>query len=240
MEPELQLGQVSGASRTEPDRAGYTLTIEEASELFAEAGVPRNPRSVRRFCQIGALDCITMETPTGSRYMIGRSSVDKLITEKLQALRFGQVRSTPVIAGQDRTEPDMSGHNRPAQDVPNLAQASPQDTAEIKRLEDEVVNLRIDNRAKEQVITMLRDERRELLTQVESASYRLGAAETRLGQLEAPKPHAAEETHGSGSEPVSHVEAVIMQAPIDVTPSPALKNDPAPEPRRSLFGRLFR
>jgi hypothetical protein len=49
------------------------------------------------------------------------------------------------------------------------------------------MNLRIDNRAEEHVITLLRDERREIQAQFQEASYRLGAAEARVARLEAPR-----------------------------------------------------
>ena len=40
----------------------YTLTVEQASELFALGGVPRSIRSVQRFCRKGHLDAITLDT----------------------------------------------------------------------------------------------------------------------------------------------------------------------------------
>ena len=57
----------------------------------------------------------------------------------------------------------------------------------MKRLESEIINLRIDKRAKEQVITMLHEERREMHAQLQDISYRLDASETRVEQLDAPK-----------------------------------------------------
>jgi len=179
--------ELSGHDRPEPDTSAYTLTIEEPSELFAEAGVPRNPRSIRRFCQHRALDCISIETPTSNRYLIRRSSVEKLILEKQQALSFSDAHRSPDMSGYDRPEPDTSGHDRTAPKSSARATGDDASEATIKRLEDDNMNLRIDNRAKEHVITMLRDERGEIQKQFYEVSYRLGAAEARVAQLEAPK-----------------------------------------------------
>ena len=51
----------------------YVLTIEEASQLFAEAGVPRAPRSITRFCALGDLDCIRVDTEKNYKYLIDRT-----------------------------------------------------------------------------------------------------------------------------------------------------------------------
>jgi len=227
---------MSGHDRTAPDLSDYTLTIEEVAELFAEAGVPRNPRSIRRFCHNGELDCTTIETPTSARYLVSKTSAEKLIKQKQQVLRISESRSSPALSGYDRSEPDVSGHDRSAPSEPQSphdAQEPAEHTTATKRLEDEIANLRIDNRAKEQVITMLRDERREMLAQIESANYRLGAAESRLAQIEPPK---APEIAGEQKP----IEAIIMPAPGHAEPQEVqVQAEPQPGPRGSFFGRLF-
>ena len=57
----------------------YTLTIDEAVERYARAGLPRTPRSVQRYCAIGHLDCRRIETPFGEKYRITPTSVAKHI-----------------------------------------------------------------------------------------------------------------------------------------------------------------
>jgi hypothetical protein len=42
----------------ERDAARHSLTIKQASELFADLQAPRAPRSVQRFCDTGYLDCV--------------------------------------------------------------------------------------------------------------------------------------------------------------------------------------
>jgi len=57
----------------------FTLTIEDALERYARAGLPRTPRSVQRYCAKGHLDCRRIETQFGEKYLISPSSVDKHI-----------------------------------------------------------------------------------------------------------------------------------------------------------------
>ena len=57
----------------------FTLTIDEALEQYARAGLPRTPRSLQRYCAKGHLDCRRMETPFGEKYIISPASVAKHI-----------------------------------------------------------------------------------------------------------------------------------------------------------------
>ena len=40
----------------------FTLSIDEALERYARAGLPRTPRSIQRYCAKGHLDCRRIET----------------------------------------------------------------------------------------------------------------------------------------------------------------------------------
>src|SRR3954470_14005995 len=96
------VSHVSSAGETSPDMTRYVLTIEEASQLFAEAGVPRAPRTITRFCALGDLDCIRMDTEKNFKYLIDRNSVEKRIEQLKQALHF-----------TSKTSLDMSRHVQP-------------------------------------------------------------------------------------------------------------------------------
>jgi hypothetical protein len=77
---------------TTPD-SDFTLTIEEAVERYARAGLPRTPRSIQRYCAKGHLDCRRIETQFGEKYLISPASVDKHIAY------IEEVR--PVATGRD-------------------------------------------------------------------------------------------------------------------------------------------
>jgi hypothetical protein len=59
----------------------FTLSIDEALELYARAGLRRTPRSIQRYCAKSHLDCRRMETPFGEKYMILVASLAKHIGE---------------------------------------------------------------------------------------------------------------------------------------------------------------
>src|SRR5712692_3581466 len=63
---------------TSPD-SDFTLSIDEALERYARAGLPRTPRSIQRYCAKGHLDCRRVETSFGEKYLISPTSVDKHI-----------------------------------------------------------------------------------------------------------------------------------------------------------------
>ena len=57
----------------------FTLTIEDALALYTEAGIPRTPRSIQRYCAKQHLSSRRIETEFGEKYLITRASVEKHI-----------------------------------------------------------------------------------------------------------------------------------------------------------------
>jgi hypothetical protein len=57
----------------------FTLLIEDALALYAEAGIPRTPRSIQRYCAKEHLSSRRVETEFGEKYLITRASVEKHI-----------------------------------------------------------------------------------------------------------------------------------------------------------------
>jgi hypothetical protein len=57
----------------------FTLTIDDALSLYAEAGIPRTPRSIQRYCAKQHLSSRRIETEFGEKYLITRASVEKHI-----------------------------------------------------------------------------------------------------------------------------------------------------------------
>ncbi len=62
----------------------YTLSLEETALRFTEAGLPRNIRSLQRYCAAGRLDCIKEETVSGLAYFVDPDSVERAITQLAQ------------------------------------------------------------------------------------------------------------------------------------------------------------
>jgi hypothetical protein len=100
---------------TSPD-SDFTLTIEEAVERYARAGLPRTPRSIQRYCAKGHLECRRIETVFGEKYLIAPASVDKHIAyiEEVRPVATG--RDVPRQVATDAA-PEVS-HEEPRQETP--------------------------------------------------------------------------------------------------------------------------
>src|SRR6476646_9494523 len=85
---------------TSPD-SDFTLSIDEALERYARAGLPRTPRSIQRYCAKGHLDCRRIETQFGEKYLISPASIDKHIgyIEEVRPVATG--RDEPLHAATD-------------------------------------------------------------------------------------------------------------------------------------------
>ncbi|QAU49677.1 hypothetical protein [Bradyrhizobium guangzhouense] len=57
----------------------YSLSLDEAVDIFEEAGLPRTLRAIQRYCALGKLDSHKVETPTGEKYLVTPHSVERLI-----------------------------------------------------------------------------------------------------------------------------------------------------------------
>ena len=55
---------------TSLDPAHFTMTVDDASARFADAGMPRSVRSIQRYCQRGHLSCTTVDTEISEMYLI--------------------------------------------------------------------------------------------------------------------------------------------------------------------------
>ena len=73
-----------GANAARPTATRYSRSLEDVSRLFDEAGLPRNVRTLQRYCAAGRLDCIKEETATGLAYFVDPVSVERAIKQLAQ------------------------------------------------------------------------------------------------------------------------------------------------------------
>ena len=71
-----QPGQVATGRDTK-----YSITIEDAAELYARSGHPRTLRSIQRYCASGHLDSLKMATSLGDKYFIDPTSLDRHVAQ---------------------------------------------------------------------------------------------------------------------------------------------------------------
>jgi len=67
-----------------PRPTNYSLTLDVVARRFADAGLPRDSRSLQRYCASGRLDCIKESTVTGPTYFVDSDSVDRAIRQLAQ------------------------------------------------------------------------------------------------------------------------------------------------------------
>jgi hypothetical protein len=236
--PVANAGHVSSADETSPDTARYVLTVEEASRLFAEAGVPRSPRTITRFCRLGDLDCMRVETEKNHKYLIDQNSVEKRIKELHQALQFTD-KTYPEMSGhvgtRVETQPDMSRHDAPARETGQPDEKVDYLRERVEELENENIHLKIGKAANEQVINQMSAERKEFIGQLNSMSFQLGEAQAKLQLLGAPRPDP--EPRPVQTEPIEQ-ESQMVEVPSEPAPVSPPAGEPAPS-KRNLLGRLF-
>ena len=203
--------------------------------------MPRSPRTIARFCQLGDLDCIRVETEKNFKYMIDPSSVEKRIKELQQALHFSSKTHQDMsghVETHDETRLDMSRHDGQARETEARDERAEYLARRVEELENENVHLKIGKAANEMVINQLHAERREFMSQVTDMSFRLGEAQAKLQLLDAPRPEP-EARHVETHSVEQASDAV--EVPGEPTPSspPA---PPAAEPesaKRGFLGRIF-
>jgi hypothetical protein len=99
-----------------PDTSGNWVTIKQATLTFADQGLPRNERSVRRYCKRGDIECTKTENQQHQpQWWISQPSLVLFIEQELS------------LPGQDRSEPDVSGSGQLAISNP----ASPDDAMDM-------------------------------------------------------------------------------------------------------------
>lgn len=166
------------------DPAHFTMTVDDASARFAEAGLPRSVRSIQRYCQRGHLTCTTVDTEISEMYLIDPESVERRIQE-LQQIEF--VTRAPGVSRQGAPSRDMSRHDATVRDTPRQEVAPEKIEAyerRIKELEEKAMHLEIDKRAREQIINMLKEDRETLFVQVSNHVRTITDQARVIGQLE--------------------------------------------------------
>ena len=129
---------LSGQDRSQPDKQ-FTLTVAEASERYAQLGHPRNPRSVRRFCQYGKIFCVETQTDNFTKaYLIDPLSIQRHVQEieethsRPRPDMPGLVRPSPVTDGIERPTAKMPAENSRYVDLLEKVNASQAEEIKIK------------------------------------------------------------------------------------------------------------
>ena len=98
------------------DAPHYTLTVKAAVARYEQAGIPRTPRRIQKYCARNDLDWKKVETEFGERYLISAKSVDRHIA---------QISDAQAAAG--RARPRRGAPERPLEikEIPVEVEAAP-------------------------------------------------------------------------------------------------------------------
>jgi len=147
----------------------YTLSVDQAAELYAKAGHPRTARAIQKYCAVSKLDCHKVETETGEKYLVAPYSVERHIAY------INEVRTVANSRDQSRTDANvrpLENKDEPSHEEPRTAAngheqsrtdatvRSPDDRY-VERLESENEFLRGQIGAKDKTIEALLERDRE-------------------------------------------------------------------------------
>ncbi len=151
----------AGGSRAQPGIAGHSrpdpttekVSVGETLLLFEDAGLPRNRRSIRRYCTEGAMSCFKVDTDHGRQWMVDRQSAEKYIIQLQQAHKLSQ-RTEVGTAGGSRAQPGTAGYVRPPADHQKPSQ-------EVEFLRDQIIKKDTQLEKKDEQIQALLERDRE-------------------------------------------------------------------------------
>ena len=192
-QPSEQFGMIPNLSER---KENHILTAREVTRMFEEAGVSRTERSIINWCHpdkhgVSRLDAYY--DVNERKYFITPQSVDRAIQEEQAKGKAGTFpktaetvqRGLPNGAASDVREREEAGHET-FEDRKRVRE---------RELEQEILDLKIMNKGKDYFLEQLKadrerdaEEREHLTQQLVVQSRAIGQLETRLLQLEGPKP----------------------------------------------------
>ena len=136
----------SRPAATAGDNNDYTLSIEEVSERYANAGHPRTIRTLQRYCVSGHLDARKVATTLGDKYLVTPQSVARHIAQIIEMLPLDTVATDrdqprPVATSVAAQESPPTSHSEytTRDDTPRqLATDDKEVSRYVERLEREV------------------------------------------------------------------------------------------------------
>ena len=174
-------------SKVSERKENHTLTVREVARMFEFAGVARTERSIINWCQPNKLGIPRLDAnfdPNERRYFISSQSVGLAIKEE-QAKAVKSVGDSGP--GSSVPKNSESPANRPPAGTNG-------EVSNIPSLQQELMDLKITNRAKDYYIEQLKSEREGFALEREdyvekliNSNRQIGELETKLLQLQAPQ-----------------------------------------------------
>jgi hypothetical protein len=131
--PDEPRHEAHDADRPRPTQ--YSLSLEDVSRRFDEAGLSRDIRTLQRYCAAGRLDSIKEMTASGLTYFVDPASVDRAIVQLAQLHNLtDQVRRSPTPGG--------ASHHVAQDSEPLTSSDAPRSSAAGRDIETEMISER--------------------------------------------------------------------------------------------------
>src|SRR3954453_8671459 len=152
---------------TSLDRARFTLTVKQATELFAEAGVPRSPRAITRYCKQGEIDFISVHTERKAKLLLDRQSVERRIEQLRQSVLFAEEDQNVSrhVETEEENNEDMSRHVQTETEESvgtNRDMSRPREENESRETPTRLEVIHLDERERELLERLLADREEQL------------------------------------------------------------------------------
>jgi hypothetical protein len=180
------------------------MTTSEVVKLFEAAALPREKRSIERYCEQEKLDCF--KDPDEMRYYISRESAEQLIGHLKELKARHPQPSEPAAPSSGATaEPDVRPRPTTSTGADDVKHGTPDKQggkhaageyeeqlaareARIKELENENFSLKVGKQVAETVVTQLggyiKDDREHYTKLIQQTTKDIAKYSRRLGQLE--------------------------------------------------------
>jgi hypothetical protein len=118
-----------------PRSTQYSLSLDDVSRRFDEAGLSRDIRTLQRYCAAGRLDSIKEMTASGLTYFVDPASVDRAIVQLAQLHNLtDQVRHSPTSGN--------ASHHVAQDSEPLTSSDAPRSSAAARDIETEMISER--------------------------------------------------------------------------------------------------
>src|ERR1700674_4229527 len=204
MSDEQPRPDANGRDRS-PDHH-YSLSVDQAAELYAQAGHPRTIRAIQKYCALTKLDCHKVETETGEKYLVAPYSVERHIAY------INEVRTVATSREQSRTDASVRPLENKDEPEPRTVANTPEQTRTdatvratddryVGRLEGEVEFLRGQVVTKDAQIKELTERSRE-------TNLLIGGLQRMLAPLlGSPDPHPPTVVNSDGHQAGEYTQA---------------------------------
>ena len=175
-------------------------------------------RTIQRYCHRGKLRAVLVDPDTRQLtdkdnyiFLIDPTSIPERVAQLREKQEF--VSPTVVATSRDMARPVATGHDLsepvvPVEGKPKSESQSSEEVEELKQLREQVMSLEIDKRVRDGLLDQMKNDRKELLGQLQGhvetltrQSREIGQLETRL-ELSAPAPQPGSETRYQSSNDI--------------------------------------